>query len=261
MKFVGQGDFNTQIETKSRDEIGILEQEFNKMVKKTSELMDRVVGEQKKKRESELALLQSQINPHFLYNTLDNICGLAILNRKDEIIETVKNMASFYRGVLSKGSSIIPVSDEISILEDYLKILKLRYREEFEYEIDIDSEILECCIVKLTLQPLVENAIYHGLRKKRGKGIVIVKGSKVGKDIEFHIIDNGVGMKQEDIDVIMEDNRVDYRKKSFGLKGTHERIRLYFGDQYGIRIQSSEGEGTDISILMPLLKHDSCKTI
>ena len=150
-----QGDFQAVVEIETKDEIGLLSQEFNKMVQKTTELLDRVYYEQSQKRQFELALLQSQINPHFLYNTLENICDLAELNENEKIIDVVSELAMFYRGVLSEGNNIITVRNEIKIVERYLKILKVRYRDKLEYTIEVDKQINDYLIIKLLLQPIV----------------------------------------------------------------------------------------------------------
>ncbi len=251
MKYIGDGDFETRVHTNSKDEVGVLAMEFNKMAKRTSELMSNIFNEQKKKREYELALLQSQINPHFLYNTLESICGLAELNRNDEIINTVSKLAAFYRGVLSKGSNVIPVREEINITRNYLEIIKVRYGQSFDYSFELDEEVYRFNTVKLVLQPLVENSISHGLRNKKGKGLIVIKGFVDSDKVNLHVIDNGIGMKPEDIEFIFKPQGIDYKTKSFGIKSTDERIKLYFGLDYGLEVDSTYGVGTTVKVSLP----------
>lgn len=254
IKLVGEGNLEVKVDNKFKDEIGVLMQEFNRMVRKTSELMQRIIDEQQKKKKYELALLNSQINPHFLCNTLECICGLAGLGRNADIINIVQELALFYRGVLSKGSEIIPLKEEIGITERYLKILKMRYGDQLEYEFDIDKRVFKYQTLKLLLQPLVENSVYHGLKNKRGKGYVKIKGfiNDSGKKIHLDVIDNGAGIKPEKVGRIFEEREADCDLRGFGLKNIDERIKVYFGSNYGLSIKSTYGEGTTVSIVLPL---------
>lgn len=251
MEYMGDGDLEVSVEVKTRDEVGALAEEFNRMLKKTSALMESVYFEQKRKREYELALLQSQINPHFLYNTLESICGLAVLNRTEDIISITDELALFYRGVLSKGSRIVSVKEELNIIERYLKILQLRYGDQFDYTIAVDQRLYNFATIKLILQPIVENAIYHGLRNKKGKGHLEIRGCLEDNNSCIYVIDNGLGMKSEDIQRIFSDTNYESGQKSFGVKSTDERIKLYFGSEFGIKIESVYGEGTTVKIVLP----------
>lgn len=251
MKYIGEGDLEARVDIKSRDELGVVAQEFNKMVAKTSELMNNIFREQKKKREYELAMLQSQINPHFLYNTLESICGLAELNRNEDIISTVNELAAFYRGVLSKGSNIIPIEDEISITVNYLNIIKVRYGDKFDYTIELDDEIFKYNTVKLVLQPLIENSIYHGLKNKRGRGMISIKGFVKNGKVNLHVSDNGIGMTSGELKRLFNNEDMGYSKRGFGLKSTNERIKLYFGNEYGLQIESALGKGTTVKVTLP----------
>lgn len=251
MEYMGDGDLEVSVEVRTRDEVGALAEEFNRMIKKTSRLMESVYSEQKRKKEYELALLQSQINPHFLYNTLESICGLAVLNRNEDIIKLTDELAMFYRGVLSKGSRIITIKEELKIIERYLKILRLRYGEQFEYIIEVDERLYSFATIKLILQPIVENAIYHGLRNKKGQGLLEIRGAIENEYACIYVVDNGLGMKREDIDRIFSGNTQEQTRKSFGLKSTDERIKLYFGTEYGLTVESIYGEGTTVKIILP----------
>jgi two-component system sensor histidine kinase YesM len=252
MESVGEGNLEVTVDIGSNDEIGVLTQEFNKMVKNTSHLMSRILLEQQKKREYELALLHYQMNPHFLYNTLENICSLADHGRNSDIISVVSELALFYRGVLSKGSNIITLAEEISITERYLKILKLRYGDELEYKFDIDDRIYGVKTLKLLLQPIVENSVYHGIKNKRGKGVICIKGFLDGDRVNIWVKDNGIGIKPELIDRIFEGKESHCQTSSFGLKNTDERIKLYYGNMFGLNIESIYGEGTTVKIVLPV---------
>lgn len=253
VKYAGKGDLTVYAEVVYKDEIGDLADEFNKMILKTKLLMESIYNEQKKKREYELLALQSQINPHFLYNTLESICGLAYLVKTDDLVGIVKDLAMFYRGVLSKGENIIELEDEVEITKRYLKILKVRYGDKFEYEFDIDSEVYKCFVIKLLLQPLVENAVYHGIKNKRGKGHVSIKGYLEKGRLCLVVRDDGIGMTQKEMANIFLDSDQDYKRKSFGVKGTEDRIKLYFGNEFGLEVQSIYGEGTVVKLDLPII--------
>ncbi|OPA81491.1 histidine kinase [Paenibacillus selenitireducens] len=251
IKQVQRGNLDVSLELKTRDEVGALAREFNKMVQRTKFLMDNRMEEQKKKKEYELAVMQSQINPHFLYNTLESICALADLQRNNDIVSLVSKMALFYRGVLSKGSHIISIEDEMVITQSYLEILKIRYGDQLDYIFELDEQIYKYVTIKLLLQPLVENSIYHGLKHKRGMGHIIIKGWVNDGKVWIEIIDDGIGMTPEQLHKILTEEPDNYKDKSFGLKSTNERIQLYFGLQYGLEIDSVPGQGTTVRIMLP----------
>jgi len=249
---VGIGDFKVDIPHEGNDEVGVLTDSFNNMTSKISDLVDQVYIEQKRKRVFELQALQSQINPHFLYNTLESICSLVQMNLNKDAYRMVKALAMFYRRVLSKGKNVISISEEINIIENYFIIQKIRYGDKFEYDININEKVMNGKIIKLSIQPIVENAIYHGVREKQGKGNINITGEVEGENIVISIIDDGAGMSEIDINnicLITEKNVSG--KPSFGLKSVNERIKLYFGQEYGIRITSKEGIGTRIDIILP----------
>jgi len=248
---IGNGQRNIDMRCDRNDEIGDLYNEFNKMVIKTDNLTKNLLDEQNRKNEYELALLQSQLNPHFLYNTLECICGLTVQNRNDDVIKVVKELALFYRGVLSKGEIFITVEDELNIIERYFNILTYRYPQKFYFQIECDPDVKSCCIVKLSLQPIVENAILHGLQNKRGdKKVMVCAGKRNGK-IVLSVTDNGVGMSEQKIDKILHRKQQDNSRKSFGIKATDERIKLLCGEEYGVMIQSQPGEWTKVSVVFP----------
>lgn len=254
VKNVQEGNLDVWLDLKSRDEIGALAREFNKMVDRTKTLMNSMMEEQKQKREFELAALQAQINPHFLYNTLESICALADLKRNADIVSVVNRLASFYRGVLSKGNAIIPMEDEIHITKTYLEILKVRYGDQLDYSFDIEMNVYRCQTVKLLLQPIVENSVYHGLKNKRGKGFIAVRGAVTGDVLTITVEDNGVGMKPETLAAIFKPAVEQDMQKSFGLKSTDERIKLYFGMEYGLSVSSEYGVGTTVTVTLPAIR-------
>jgi two-component system sensor histidine kinase YesM len=251
MRRVKEGDLNAIAHINTSDEIGLLASVFNSMINRIKELLLQVELDQIKKKEIELALIHSQIKPHFLYNTLDLIYVLNDMNLQHEARDTTKALADFYRVALSKGSEIITIGEEIKNACDYLAIQNVRYSDIFDYDMEIDKDILLCEIPKLTLQPILENAIYHGLKLKGSKGHIQITGFKEEKRIIIHIADDGVGIQQNAQIHNLKQFTEDGKPTSFGLFSVHERIRLYFGIEYGITIKSQEGMGTTITVCIP----------
>jgi len=254
MSNAGQGDLEVRAHVKGKDEIGLLSKSFNNMLEQISNLMNQVYIEQRRKREFELLAIQAQINPHFLYNTLESICSLTQLGRNDDVFKMVKSLSMFYRIALSKGKNIITIQEEIDNVRHYLTIQEVRYKDKFECYIEMDDEILDKHILKLSIQPLVENAIYHGIRNKRGKGFIHIIGKRQNDDVVISVIDNGKGFDEEELKKVLEDSTEDSNNKSFGLKSVNERIKLYFGPRYGIHLSSKNGEGAVIDIVLPMDK-------
>ncbi len=252
VKKMKEGNMDVVFDVESRDEIGALGSEFNKMVNRTKQLMEQIVEDEKKRKEIELAALQSQINPHFLYNTLESISALADLGRGEDIVSLVKQMAAFYRGVLSKGSPIIRVEDELNITRNYLDILKVRYGDRIDSRFDVEPGVLPYRSIKLLLQPLVENAVYHGLRFKRGKGVIGIQVYSENDHLILKVTDNGIGMQPEKLRAIMREHSA--HGSGFGVQSTDERIRLHFGNGYGLQVSSEYGEGTTVTATLPLLR-------
>ena len=218
-------------------------------------LVGEVKSEQINSRNLELKLLQSQINPHFLYNTLDNIVWLSEGGRKDDVTGIVTSLSRFFRTTLSGGLDYITIRQEISHIESYLQIQRFRYRDILNYEIDISQEFLEYRIIKMTLQPVVENALYHGIKNKRGGGTIRISMHYHDSDLEIDVEDDGKGMSPEDtlhlqrladgLEKAREDNA------GFGMANVGERMRLNYGDKYGLKIESEYGKGTIVKILFP----------
>lgn len=242
------GDFTTRCEVRSGDEIGMLSETFNVMASKIQGLIVQVKEEQKKKRRYELALLQTQIKPHFLYNTLDLIYVFCLSGKAEQGAKLTKSLADFYRTSLSSGREIISLREELKNVRNYLYIQRERYYDIMDFSIDYEPEIEEASIVKLTLQPLVENALYHGLKGQKGKGMIRITGKRTEFGIELTVEDDGVGMSVEKLREIRESAE---RKEHFGLKSVDARLKLYFGEAYGIEIESKPQKGTRIWVRIP----------
>lgn len=230
-------------------EILRLQEAFNRMTERIEQLLEQTVIEQKNLRKMELSLLQAQINPHFLYNTLNDISALIVTDRKDEAYRVMKAFGSFYRRTLSKGKDIISLGEELRIVNDYLIVQKMRFESLFEVEQDIDERVLEIQVPKLMLQPLVENAIYHGFKSKGKKGTLKISAQLQSPDEAMVIVeDDGIGMSEEQVEKVLLGNCVTEEMQSFGLKKTIERICLYFGNNNCVRIESKQQSGTRIYI-------------
>ena len=233
-------------------EIQHLGKAIRSMVNQMHTLMDNIVIEQEAKRKSELNALQEQINPHFLYNTLDSIIWMIENENYDGAIIMVTALARLFRISLSKGKNIITVRDEIEHVRNYLTIQNIRYKNKFTYSIEADEETLNLTTIKLIIQPLIENAIYHGMEFMGGDGEILVKAYVKESDLYIDVIDNGLGMLQEVADTLLtNESKIERKSSGIGLKNVHERIQLYFGKNYGLKIYSEPDEGTTIRIHMP----------
>lgn len=250
---VGTGDFSVQSVTGHDNEIQALSIGFDRMVTRIDTLVEHIKEEQDSLRRTELQLLQAQINPHFLYNTLDTIIWFAETEQSEQVVHMVESLSAFFRASLSKGQDVVTVKTEECHVCSYLQIQQMRYGDILDYEIVIDEEIKDCLIPKITLQPLVENAIYHGIKNKRGKGKVIVTGKKKAQDLYFTVMDNGAGMTEERLEKLRSELKGE-RKQGFGICNVNERIQLYYGEKYGLAIDSKFGEGTSVIIRAPIRK-------
>lgn len=239
------------------NEIEHLGKTLNSVVVQLHRLMEKVVMEQEEKRRSELDALQSQINPHFLYNTLDSIVWMIEGERYQEAICMVTDLASLFRISLSKGKTIITIKDEISHAKNYMNIQKIRYKDKFSMKYEIDEEIYDYSTVKLIVQPLLENAIYYGIEYMYGDGEIEVKGYKKGEDIYIEVTDNGMGMPKEVVDSLLTDHsRVRTKGSGVGLINVHKRIQLRYGEAYGLMIESCPDEGTTVRIHLPAIPYE-----
>jgi two-component system sensor histidine kinase YesM len=241
-------------------EIQTLSDQYDQMVVRIGELIEHVREEQELKRKTELKLLQAQINPHFLYNTLDTIVWLAEGKRHEEVVEMITALSLFFRTGLNNGRDFITIRGEEEHIKSYLQIQHFRYEDIMDYEINIEEEIKDYSILKLTLQPIVENALYHGIKNCRKKGALKISGWIKRNDIFLKVEDNGIGMKKEELLKMQKlasrrGEDVDQRE-GFGIANVAERIRLNFGEAYGLSIESEYGQGTSVTVRIPaVLKH------
>ena len=240
-------------------EIDELSYNFNDKIIRIKELIENIKIEQKNKKNTELWLLQAQINPHFLYNTLDTVVWMAEAGDSKKVVDMITALSSFLRIGLNKGKKFIQIREEIRHIESYLKIQKFRYDDILEYSIEIENSLYDMRILKLLLQPLVENALYHGIKYKREGGSIRIRGYEKDNNIILEVIDNGVGMdenKLNKIKAVIENTSLENSDiirtngDSFGLYNVAERIRLYYGNEYGLDIESRENVGTTVTIIL-----------
>lgn len=244
---LGAGDF-TIIPVKTNNlEIETLDDGFNKMIGRINQLLEHVREDQNALHRAEMELLQAQINPHFLYNTFDSIVWLAEANQNTEVVKMTTSLSTFFRNSLSKGQDIITLEAEMQQVESYLNIQQIRYRDILDYRIRIPEELLQYTIPKLTLQPLVENALYHGVKNKRSKGTIEITGRSSGEDIYLSVTDNGAGMTPEQLKSLRAGIYQD-RHTGLGLMNVHRRLRMYCGDRYGLTFKSKLDEGTTVIV-------------
>lgn len=229
-------------------EFTTLKDGYNRLLNRIAQLLKNVIREQRKKRKAELEALQAQIKPHFLYNTIDNINALALMKDYDKIYTMTTALGQFYRTSLNKGSEIITIREELELVRNYLSIQEIRYPNKFETTYDIDDQILDRPILKLILQPFVENALYHGIKPNEGIGHIMIRGQVVEDMICFTIEDDGVG--SDDIRAFSSNHKD--KKRSFGVRGTIERLRIFAGFDDVINIDSQRGHGTRIQLRIPL---------
>lgn len=237
---VGEGNRHIQ-EAFDESEIGLLGQKFKNMVNNNLELRERLLNAEIHEKEAELLLLQAQINPHFLYNTLDSLYCMAVIEENEKIASMVESLSNIFKLSLNKGNNIIKVEDEIKHIQEYMAIQNFRFNNRFELNVDIEEDLMDGFTIKLILEPFVENAIQHGLEKQIGPGTVEVTGKRVDENrIRFTIEDNGVGI--EDMAAV---------EKGYGIKNVRERIHMYYGEDYGVKLESKPGQGTCVTIDIP----------
>lgn len=252
MEKVQEGDFSvSDVVVDSANEIGSLTTSFNVMTHRIQDLMEQNIREQEAKRKSELKALQSQINPHFLYNTLDSIIWMAEGKKNEEVVLMTASLARLLRQSISNEDEVVSIGQEIEYARGYLTIQKMRYKDKMEYQIDVDPSILNIPLIKLVLQPVIENAIYHGLKYKESKGFLLVRGFPKDGNAVLQVIDDGVGMDEETLEHIYEKHKVNYRSNGVGIYNVQKRLQLYYGNEYGITYESEVGKGTTATITIP----------
>ncbi|WP_394926387.1 sensor histidine kinase [uncultured Robinsoniella sp.] len=250
-----EGRLSERAEVLNHNETGALSKSFNKMLDRIENLMGEVVSEQEEKRKYELQALQAQINPHFLYNTLDSIIWMAEAKNSD-VVPMTEALAKLFRISLNKGNEFIRIEDEIEHVRNYLVIQSMRYTDKFSYHIEIRDEVRYCKTIKLIVQPIAENSIYHGIKKKRGKGRIDILAYREKDKLCIRVQDDGNGMNEETCQAILtKDSRFENSGGSgIGVKNVNERIQLYFGKEYGLRYTSVLGEGTTAELILPIIE-------
>jgi two-component system sensor histidine kinase YesM len=236
-------------------EIQMLSDQYDHMVIRIGELIEHIREEQELKRKTELKLLQAQINPHFLYNTLDTIVWLAEGKRHQDVVDMITALSSFLRMGLNNGKDFITIRGEAEHVKSYLQIQHFRYEDIMDYEIDFKEQIMDFSTLKLTLQPIVENALYHGIKNCRKKGFLKISGWQEEEDILLKVEDNGIGMKPEELEkmqrLVRNGGEDVGLREGFGIANVAERIRLNFGETYGVSIESEYGVGTSVIVRIP----------
>lgn len=252
---IAEGDLEARAGLSQVVELTDLTDSLNTMAGKIQDLIDTNISEQKKLRKSMMQTLQAQITPHFLYNTLDAIIFLAESNRNDEVKSIVRALSNFFRTTLSKGQDFITVREEIEHVRSYLVIQKIRYRDILDFEIEAQEDMLDAPILKLLLQPLVENALYHGIKNRRGPGKILVRAWSSEDLLGFSVEDNGVGMGDERLSEIinkLKNSQDTVSKGGYGLYNVQMRLKLYYNLTDGLIIESEQGQGTKVSFCVPL---------
>lgn len=262
MRLTASGYLEAKVKPVGTDEIADLGQSFNIMVEKIKELLEQSIRKQQQLQKAELRTLQAQINPHFLYNTLDSIIWMAEAGKNDGVIQLVKALSDLFRISLNKGRDWVMIRTELAHANSYLIIQQMRYRDILDYRIDIDPELLDYPILNMTLQPLIENALYHGIKNKRGKGLIVIGGYLELSAVILTITDNGIGippdrlaMLRHQLEQPLQSEEEEPAEGGFGLQNVHQRLRLYFGCEYGVELESIAGAGTTIFVRIPKNKN------
>ncbi|HHW47136.1 MAG TPA: histidine kinase [Clostridiaceae bacterium] len=266
MSEIEKGNLSTRLNINTRDEVKLLADGFNRMAENIKNLIERVYHAQLNQKEAQLKALQTQINPHFLYNTLESIRGVAMIEGVQSIAVMSKSLSSLFRYSI-KGKEIVYVKDEIDHIKNYITIQNFRFEDKFHVEYNIDEEIYNYKILKLTLQPLVENSIQHGLENKKGTGIIIISCKKEDDCIIFLISDNGHGMPAEKMKLLNESLAKDVqpavemtnnnKSESIGIYNVNTRLKLYFGNKFGLRFLSNNGPGITVEVRVPVIREES----
>ena len=251
---IAGGDFESRADIKTDDEIMVLANSVNDMSEHLEIMVDTIKEDEAKMRHAELRLLQEQINPHFLYNTLDAIMWMTEAGENDEAIMMLQELSNFFRTSLSKGQSEITIRTEMEHVKSYLNIQRYRYQDILDFELDFAEDIMDYRVQKLTLQPIVENALYHGIKNKRGKGLIKVSGKADMEDIILTVEDNGIGMNTEELARLrglIDGSVKDDEQHGFGMANVEQRLQMHYGRAYGMKVDSAYGEGTTVTVRIP----------
>lgn len=261
MEKIQAGETQALVDVDRQDELGYLGQVYNKMVGDMNHLMNSIYREQITRKEAELKALQSQMNPHFLFNTLESVNWMARMNNVPEISDTVSNLSTLIEANIGRDSRLITLSEEIAYIDQYIAIVKRRLEDRLEFHEVIDKNVLHVRIPRLLIQPIVENAVYHGIERVRRKGTIELKAKSEGDKLMISVYDNGVGISEEELDKLSERLSMDddaYFKmigktgKSVGIENVNRRIKLFYGQEYGLKLESGEGQYTRVTASIPL---------
>ena len=254
---LGRGNLNARARPGGLEEINVLARAFNQMSDRIRRLLDKTRQEQKNLRELELRLHQEQISPHFLYNTLDSIVWMAEGGNNRQVVEMTTDLSDFFRTVLSGGRDFITIEEEESHIRSYLKIQKIRYEDILDYSIEIEPSIRRRIVLKMLLQPLVENALYHGIKNKRGGGCIVIRGYEDRNGLVFEVEDDGIGMDEVELAAVRakltlepEEELAPIGSGGFGLHNVVQRIQMYYGDQAEILVESEKNIGTCFKVYL-----------
>lgn len=254
-KSVHEGNLNTFIKDSSKDEIGELIEDYNFMISRMAVLIEEQYKSGKEVKNAELKALQAQINPHFLYNTLDMINWMSFKNMNKEISEAVKSLAKFYKLSLNKGKDRISIKDELTHVSLYVQIQNMRYSDRISLKIEVDEQLYDYSILKITLQPIVENSILHGiLGRGTEQGEIVIKGKLEDNDIILSVTDNGIGIPEDMLDKLLTGETGSKKGSGYGIKNIAQRIKLCYGEKYGLAFESEYGVGTTVYIKIPTEK-------
>ena len=254
MRRVEDGDLHVRSQVSSRTELGQLSDSFDHMIAKTAELMDERLRSEEQKRKSEWKALQAQIQPHFLYNTLDSIIWMSHAGRNAEVVEMTSALALLLRSSIGDGSDTNTLKKEIAHVRSYLTIQKMRYNEKLRYEIDLDPQTEDCLLPKLILQPLVENAIYHGIKVKQQGGTVRIESLLEEDRLLITVEDDGVGMTPEQLETILDKKESDAESTKIGVYNVNERLQLFFGPDAVMKYYSTPGVRTMVMLVLPIVR-------
>ena len=253
MGMVQEGNFNVKAEIRSHDDIGALSVGFNNMVNRLKTMILRIQEEENQKRELELQMLQAQINPHFIRNTLNTIRWMAELKKASGISKALTSFIKLTDYSFKSREPVVTVREECEYLNEYIYLQKLRFQNKFDFRLQVEEELLEVPILRLLIQPLLENSIQHGFSENIQFGTIEVLFRRKDNDMEVVVRDNGIGISKEQQESIMEPGKTgSSENKNIGLYNVQERIRLHYGERYGVHINSSMGIGTEIILLFPI---------
>lgn len=252
MEKVEKGEMEARVEVpEGNDEIAYMSRRFNEMVENLNDLYKKNMEKQDRLRLAEIKSLQAQINPHFLYNTLDSIKWLAKLNGVDAISVMVSKLGNLLKNTINSDGDLVTIEESMYLIDSYLSIQKIRFDDKFDVFVDIDDTLMQCLVPKLVIQPIVENAIVHGIENKIGKCNVRITGKREGDRIVIEVEDDGIGMSAETLEKLRDSVVAGSSGESIGLSNIHNRIKLYYGEKYGLEIDSVQGKGTRVRVTMP----------